>query len=172
MTELERHSARIIKLRDDGMTPLVYPHPLQEPWDMTPVGRCADGESLAVVPLGINLDGRLRWKPPNLGELKQCSVNVIHLRSNGMSRRYSPGPGMTLTLFVHKLVMVLSYPRSPQELWDITMIRRHPEDAIIISTHSHKVKALTCSSPLLLAVTVRHFSSPLDGVFGSRQRWE
>jgi hypothetical protein len=105
------------------MTPLVYPHPLQELWDMTPVGRRADGESLAVIPSGINLDGRLCWKPPNLGELKRRSVNVVHLRSDGMSRHYSPGPGTTLTLFVHKLVMVLLYPRLPQELWDIAMIR-------------------------------------------------
>jgi hypothetical protein len=67
---------------------------------------------------GLKLDRRLRWKPPDLKELRQHITDVVRLRDDRMSRPYSPGIKMALAPFV-----ALLYPCPPYGLWDIATVR-------------------------------------------------
>jgi hypothetical protein len=89
---------------------------------------------------GLKLDRRLRWKPPNLKELRRHSVDVVSLRNNGMSRLYSPGLKTGLVPFTlppdsqSPLLGLEPDRRLHSEPFDAEMRERCSEPMIIVST--------------------------------------
>ena len=87
---------------------LFHPHPLHELWDMATVSadshRAEGSYSPESLPahsccplLGLKLDRRLIWKPPDVMEMEQHIRDVVK-SSDGTSRAYSHGHIMVLML--------------------------------------------------------------------------
>ena len=83
------------------------------------------------------------WKLPGMMEMEWHAKNVIKLRNNRMSSRYSPGPEMALTPSAP-----LPYPHSPHDLRDMMQIRWRTGGTDVISTYSCGVEGSHLLEPL------------------------
>jgi hypothetical protein len=94
---------------------------------------------LDVPPLlsGLEPDRRLRWKPPDLKELRRQAINIVRLGNNGMSRAYSPRVKTVIMPFASRP----PYPHHPQELWDIIITDRQCTGGMsLVSMCDHKAE--------------------------------
>ena len=143
---------------------LPYPQYWYEPRDMTPVRQHVDGTGVDSMqscgvkgshspePPPVYLcrqplftpDKWVLWKPPGLEETELHTVDVVRLGSNRMSSQYSPTPETALMLFAP-----LPYPRSRNELWDITpaTVGQHGDGTDIVNMCSSGVEGSCLLEP-------------------------